>query len=91
MPEVGSWCLCCYVWVLLCVGAAVCGCCCVWVLLCVGGRAARRSWEVQHIFFFSHIVFPIWEARLSNASWGNAIPPLEEVHWMVQARELEGA
>ena len=28
-----------------------------------------RSWEVQHIFFFSHVVFPVWEARQSNASW----------------------
>ena len=45
-----------------------------------------RSWEVQHIFFFAHAVFPLWEARESNASWGGVFPPIEEVFFMVQRK-----
>lgn len=45
-----------------------------------------RTWEVQHIFFFAHSVFPLWEARESNATWGNVLPPIEEVFYMVQRK-----
>jgi hypothetical protein len=45
-----------------------------------------RGWEVQHIFFFSHVVFPLWEARESNDTWGRVLPPVEDVYLMVKRK-----
>ena len=45
-----------------------------------------QTWEIQHIFFYSHIMFPIWEARESNETWGNVLPPIEDVYVMAQRR-----
>ncbi len=53
----------------------------MWVL-----EPEYRGWEVQHIFFFSHVVFPLWEAQQSNASWGGAMPPIQDVHFMVNRK-----
>ena len=50
------------------------------------GRPPHRTWEVQHIFFFAHAVFPLWEAQQSNSSWGGVLPPIEEVYFMVQRK-----
>lgn len=45
-----------------------------------------RTWEMQHLFFFSHGVFPMWEAQMSNDTWGGSIPPIEDVFYMVQEK-----
>lgn len=46
-----------------------------------------RSWELQHIFFWAHSVFGLWEARVGNSSWNFEIPPLDEV-WILKPRSI---
>lgn len=57
--------------------------------LFASSRTGLGSFPVsaQHIFFWAHSVFGLWEARVGNESWGNPMPPLDEL-WILKPRSI---
>lgn len=63
-------------------------CRCVSVCLyAVSCGACDRCCVAQHIFFWAHSVFGLWEARVGNESWGYPMPPLDEI-WILKPRKI---